>query len=59
MKSRHVPEHLVLKLTMEDRDFLLNVLSRIKEPRNFVIKLKKALFEGKDLELQENEALPW
>ena len=58
MKSVHVPEHIVLKLTIEDRDQLLFVLSRAYTTE-FTKKMEQALFEGLDLTLEANRNLPW
>lgn len=58
MKSVHVPQHIVLKLSMDDRDQLLWILGRVYES-DFTKKMKKALYKDKDIELEKNEFLPW
>lgn len=58
MRSVHVPEHVVLKLSMEDRDELLLIVSRIKNKTPFIQSLQAALFIGQDVALAENKVLP-
>lgn len=60
MRSSHIPEHIVLKLTMEDRNNLIKLIHRSTHPSNYTFtdRLKLALFEGREKELAENRELP-
>lgn len=56
MKSTHIPQHVVLKLTMDERDQLLNILAGGNT--EFIMRMKTALFIDRDIELEENRFLP-